>query len=132
MEMLPSVRWRVASFAGILLGLMTSVIPFLLWRKLALNQGNELAVDALIVFSLSIGSWLFLRHSNNVVYASIELAIMLFISSNITAVTVLIMDRYQYEPMNITIILNGLVASLIFAIPAFILVFFYLRLFKRV
>jgi len=123
------VRWSLACFAGLVLGVITSVVPFLLWRKVALSQGHEFVVDILIILCLLIGSGLFTRSSVGLISASIELFIIVFLSSVITAFAVLVMDRYGYESITVETILNGLPASLVFALPSFLLVFIWL-LFK--
>lgn len=122
-------RWSLACLTGLVLGAITSVVPFLLWRKVALGQGNEFVVDILIILCLLIGSWLFTRTSVDLISASVELFIIVFISSIITAFAVLVMDRYGYESITLGIILDGFPASLVFALPSFLLVFIWL-LFK--
>jgi|GEM_PF-5826079 len=126
-----SVRWCSACIIGFILGMLTSIIPLLLWRKIALNQGNEFLVDILIIMSIVIGSWLFVRHSKGINSALLELIIVIVFSSIIAAIAVIVMDAYNYEPITLSILLKAIPASLIFGLPSYLLVFIYIKFFKR-
>lgn len=119
-------RWSLGCLTGFVLGIITSIIPFLLWRKVALGHGHEFVVDILIILCLLVGSGLFTRTSINLISASFELFIVVCISSIITAFVVLVMDRYGHESTTLGIILDGFPASLVFALPSFLLVFIWL------
>lgn len=99
-------------FYGLILGIITSFIPFLLWQKLALNQGREFLIDIFIIFIITVGSWFFINKSTHILIALVELIIVVLISSILTAETVLVLDRYNYEPITFIILLRGIPASL--------------------
>jgi hypothetical protein len=117
-----SKRISTIFFYGLILGIITSFIPFLLWQKMALNQGRELLIDIFIILFITIGSWFCINKTTNIFIALVELIIVVLISSILTAVTVLILDRYNFEPITFKILLRGIPASLIFGMPSFVLI----------
>ena len=124
-------KWSSAALYGLVLGGFCSIIPVVLWEKVALNQGDEFEVDLLIVSTIVVGSILFVWRSADIASAVCELLIVVLMSSVVTGGVVVVVDSCKYQPVNIFCFLKAFGVALVFALPAMILACGFLWIFSR-
>lgn len=111
-------KFFIAIIAGLVIGLIVSVIPAIFWRKVALQQGRELLLDIIIILSIVLCVYVCINKIISNVALFSEILVMTVVASLVVGFVVQVTDRYGYEPLSTSLVPKSIVVAAIYWLPS--------------